>query len=104
MLSIGRAFQAKLVKQEQLAIDAQYEKKRKGAEVAQKMYVSSLFPDSRSVPFATHVNTMLDRLTIILTFDSIQRPVDADEQVPAETAPAARGAPARSLRDRAGRG
>lgn len=29
--------QAKLVKQEQQAIDAQYEKKRKGAEVAQKM-------------------------------------------------------------------
>ena len=33
--------QAKLVKQEQQAIDAQYEKKRKGAEVAQKMYVMS---------------------------------------------------------------
>ena len=33
------ASQAKLVKQEQLAIDAQYEKRRKGAEVAQKMYV-----------------------------------------------------------------
>ena len=31
--------QAKLVKQEQQAIDAQYEKKRKGAEVAQKMCV-----------------------------------------------------------------
>lgn len=31
--------QAKLVKQEQQAIDAQYEKKRKGAEVSQKMYV-----------------------------------------------------------------
>lgn len=30
--------QAKLVKQEQQAIDAQYEKKRKGAETAQKMY------------------------------------------------------------------
>ena len=30
---------AKLVKQEQKTIDAQYEKKRKGAEVAQKMYV-----------------------------------------------------------------
>jgi V-type H+-transporting ATPase subunit E len=29
--------QAKLVKHEQQAIDAQYEKKRKGAEVAQKM-------------------------------------------------------------------
>ena len=29
------------MKQEQQAIDAQYEKKRKGAEVAQKMYVSS---------------------------------------------------------------
>ena len=34
--------QAKLVKQEQLAIDAQHEKKRKGAEVAQKMYVFTL--------------------------------------------------------------
>lgn len=33
------SIQAKLVKQEQQAIDAQYEKKRKGAEVAQKMYV-----------------------------------------------------------------
>lgn len=31
--------QAKLVKQEQQAIDAQFEKKRKNAEVAQKMYV-----------------------------------------------------------------
>jgi V-type H+-transporting ATPase subunit E len=31
--------QAKLVKQEQHAIDMQYEKKRKGAEVAQKMSV-----------------------------------------------------------------
>ena len=31
--------QAKLVKQEQQAIDALYEKKRKGAEVSQKMYV-----------------------------------------------------------------
>jgi V-type H+-transporting ATPase subunit E len=31
--------QAKLVKQEQQAIDAQYEKKLKGAEVAQKMYI-----------------------------------------------------------------
>ena len=38
-LMICRGSQAKLVKQEQLAIDAQYEKKRKGAEVAQKMYV-----------------------------------------------------------------
>ena len=38
---------AKLVKQEQQAIDAQYEKKRKGAEVAQKMCVpplASYFP------------------------------------------------------------
>lgn len=36
--------QAKLVKQEQQAIDAQYEKKRKGAEVSQKMsvFVSAL--------------------------------------------------------------
>jgi V-type H+-transporting ATPase subunit E len=34
--------QAKLVKQEQHAIDAQYEKKRKGAEVAQKMSVATL--------------------------------------------------------------
>jgi hypothetical protein len=31
------------VKQEQQAIDAQYEKKRKGAEVAQKMSVQSTF-------------------------------------------------------------
>lgn len=31
--------QAKLVKQEQQAIDAQYEKKRKGAETSQKMFV-----------------------------------------------------------------
>jgi V-type H+-transporting ATPase subunit E len=30
-------WQAKLVKQEQQAIDAQFEKKRKGAETAQKM-------------------------------------------------------------------
>jgi hypothetical protein len=35
---------AKLVKQEQQAIDAQFEKKRKGAEVAQKMYGAHL-PD-----------------------------------------------------------
>jgi hypothetical protein len=35
--------QARLVKQEQQAIDAQYEKKRKGAEVAQKMYVVIAF-------------------------------------------------------------
>ena len=34
----SRLVQAKLVKHEQQAIDAQYEKKRKGAEVAQKMY------------------------------------------------------------------
>jgi hypothetical protein len=36
-------WQAKLVKQEQQAIDAQFEKKRKGAETAQKMcvYLSS---------------------------------------------------------------
>jgi V-type H+-transporting ATPase subunit E len=33
---------AKLVKQEQQAIDAQFEKKRKGAEVAQKMYGAHL--------------------------------------------------------------
>lgn len=31
--------QAKLVKQEQQAIDAQFEKKRKASEVSQKMYV-----------------------------------------------------------------
>jgi hypothetical protein len=31
------------VKQEQQAIDAQFEKKRKGAETAQKMCVSLLF-------------------------------------------------------------
>jgi hypothetical protein len=31
------------VKQEQQAIDAQFEKKRKGAETAQKMCVSSRF-------------------------------------------------------------
>ena len=44
--------QAKLVKQEQQAIDAQYEKKRKGAEVAQKMYVSfrSLLTSLTSLP------------------------------------------------------
>jgi V-type H+-transporting ATPase subunit E len=35
--------QAKLVKQEQQAIDAQFEKKCKGAETAQKMCVSLLF-------------------------------------------------------------
>jgi hypothetical protein len=34
------------VKQEQQAIDAQYEKKRKGAEVAQKMY---MFPSMRNL-------------------------------------------------------
>ncbi|KAI0693933.1 ATPase V1/A1 complex subunit E [Cerioporus squamosus] len=38
---------AKLVKQEQLAIDAQYEKKRKGAEVAQKIAQSTLTNKSR---------------------------------------------------------
>jgi V-type H+-transporting ATPase subunit E len=36
-------WQAKLVKQEQQAIDAQFEKKRKGAETAQKMCASLLF-------------------------------------------------------------
>lgn len=40
--------QAKLVKQEQQAIDAQYEKKRKGAEVAQKMYVLTMLTPLRS--------------------------------------------------------
>ena len=34
---------AKLVKQEQLAIDAQYEKKLKGAQVSQKMWASVLY-------------------------------------------------------------
>ncbi|KAI0916112.1 hypothetical protein AcW1_010033 [Taiwanofungus camphoratus] len=38
---------AKLVKQEQQAIDAQYEKKRKGAEVAQKITQSTLTNKSR---------------------------------------------------------
>jgi len=38
---------AKLVKQEQQAIDAQYEKKRKGAEVAQKIADSTLTNKSR---------------------------------------------------------
>ncbi|KAL0958863.1 hypothetical protein HGRIS_014180 [Hohenbuehelia grisea] len=38
---------AKLVKQEQQAIDAQYEKKRKGAEVAQKIAQSNLTNKSR---------------------------------------------------------
>ncbi|KAG6836894.1 hypothetical protein H0H93_001725 [Arthromyces matolae] len=38
---------AKLVKQEQQAIDAQYEKKRKGAEVAQKIAQSTLTNKSR---------------------------------------------------------
>jgi len=38
---------AKLVKQEQQAIDAQYEKKRKGAEVAQKIAHSTLTNKSR---------------------------------------------------------
>ncbi|OBZ78152.1 V-type proton ATPase subunit E [Grifola frondosa] len=38
---------AKLVKQEQHAIDAQYEKKRKGAEVAQKIAQSTLTNKSR---------------------------------------------------------
>jgi len=38
---------AKLVKQEQLAIDAQYEKKRKGSEVAQKIAHSTLTNKSR---------------------------------------------------------
>lgn len=37
--------QAKLVKQEQQAIDAQFEKKRKNAEVAQKMYASQSYSD-----------------------------------------------------------
>lgn len=40
-------WQAKLVKQEQQSIDAQFEKKHKGAETAQKMCVSILFnPDT----------------------------------------------------------
>jgi len=38
---------AKLVKQEQQAIDAQYEKKRKGAEVAQKIAHSTMTNKSR---------------------------------------------------------
>jgi len=38
---------AKLVKQEQQAIDAQYEKKRKGSEVAQKIAQSTLTNKSR---------------------------------------------------------
>ncbi|KAG6878476.1 hypothetical protein C0993_006318 [Termitomyces sp. T159_Od127] len=38
---------AKLVKQEQQAIDAQYEKKRKGAEVAQRIAQSTLTNKSR---------------------------------------------------------
>jgi len=38
---------AKLVKQEQQAIDAQYEKKRKGAEVAQKIAQSTITNKSR---------------------------------------------------------
>ncbi|KAH9838032.1 ATPase V1/A1 complex subunit E [Rhodofomes roseus] len=38
---------ARLVKQEQQAIDAQYEKKRKGAEVAQKIAQSTLTNKSR---------------------------------------------------------
>ncbi|KAF7965304.1 hypothetical protein HWV62_20476 [Athelia sp. TMB] len=38
---------AKLVKQEQTTIDAQYEKKRKGAEVAQKIAQSTLTNKSR---------------------------------------------------------
>jgi len=38
---------ARLVKQEQLAIDAQYEKRRKGAEVAQKIAHSTLTNKSR---------------------------------------------------------
>jgi hypothetical protein len=38
IFACGTFDKAKLVKQEQQAIDAQYEKKRKGAEVAQKMY------------------------------------------------------------------
>jgi len=38
---------AKLVKQEQQAIDAQYEKKRKGAEVAQKIAQSTVTNKSR---------------------------------------------------------
>lgn len=49
--------QAKLVKQEQQAIDAQYEKKRKGAEVSQKMYVlivlTPMKAESRSFPAPT---------------------------------------------------
>ena len=45
--------EAKLVKQEQQAIDAQYEKKRKGAEVAKKMcvlHLSSLSRDTYPYP------------------------------------------------------
>ena len=37
--NVTTAVQARLVKQAQQNIDVQFEKKRKGAEVAQKMYV-----------------------------------------------------------------
>ncbi|RXW11552.1 hypothetical protein EST38_g14303 [Candolleomyces aberdarensis] len=43
----AREIKAKLVKQEQQAIDAQYEKKRKGAEVAQKIAQSNLTNKAR---------------------------------------------------------
>lgn len=47
-LSIGtwltRLLQAKIVRQESLAIDAQFEKKRKQAEVSWKMYVRLIWP------------------------------------------------------------
>ncbi len=42
--------QAKLVKQEQQAIDALYEKKLKGAEVSQKMYVPLCSPHGVHLP------------------------------------------------------
>ena len=59
---------AKLVKQEQQAIDAQYEKKRKGAEVAQKMCVpplaSYLLPqsgDAHRIPLCSAQSTLTNK-------------------------------------------
>jgi hypothetical protein len=51
------AFQAKLVKQEQQAIDAQYEKKTKGALTAQKMYVATTTVETISDHFRWYMFT-----------------------------------------------
>ena len=55
--------QAKLVKQEQQAIDAQHEKKRKGSEVSQKMYVRLGIPEAllSQTPFRSAHSTLTNK-------------------------------------------